>query len=91
MATAPQKGKVVKRGESKPRFVLGSIVKIFMKNFLTYNVCEVYPGPNLNLIVGGNGTGKSSIVCAICLGLAGKPSFLGRADKVIMSFSDFHS
>uniref|UniRef100_A0A674GFH6 Structural maintenance of chromosomes protein 5 n=1 Tax=Taeniopygia guttata TaxID=59729 RepID=A0A674GFH6_TAEGU len=82
MATAPQKGKVVKRGESKPRFVLGSIVKIFMKNFLTYNVCEVYPGPNLNLIVGGNGTGKSSIVCAICLGLAGKPSFLGRADKV---------
>ncbi|RLV98904.1 hypothetical protein DV515_00010284 [Chloebia gouldiae] len=82
MATALEKGKLVKRGGSKPHFVLGSIVRILMKNFLTYNVCEVHPGPNLNLIVGGNGTGKSSIVCAICLGLAGKPSFLGRADKV---------
>ncbi|KFO89041.1 Structural maintenance of chromosomes protein 5, partial [Buceros rhinoceros silvestris] len=48
----------------------------------TYDICEVYPGPNLNVIVGANGTGKSSIVCAICLGLAGKPSFIGRADKV---------
>ncbi|NXV85073.1 SMC5 protein, partial [Calonectris borealis] len=48
----------------------------------TYDVCEVRPGPNLNMIVGANGTGKSSIVCAICLGLAGKPSFIGRADKV---------
>ncbi|CAH2294106.1 structural maintenance of chromosomes 5 isoform X2 [Pelobates cultripes] len=34
------------------------------------------------MIVGANGTGKSSIVCAICLGLAGKTSFIGRADKV---------
>uniref|UniRef100_A0A5F8GVS2 Structural maintenance of chromosomes protein 5 n=1 Tax=Monodelphis domestica TaxID=13616 RepID=A0A5F8GVS2_MONDO len=34
------------------------------------------------MIVGANGTGKSSIVCAICLGLAGKPSFIGRVDKV---------
>ncbi|NWS69102.1 SMC5 protein, partial [Crotophaga sulcirostris] len=48
----------------------------------TYDVCEVHPGPNLNVIIGANGTGKSSIVCAICLGLAGKPSFIGRADKV---------
>ncbi|NWJ11448.1 SMC5 protein, partial [Crypturellus undulatus] len=48
----------------------------------TYDSCEVHPGPNLNMIVGANGTGKSSIVCAICLGLAGKPSFIGRADKV---------
>ncbi|KAM6104729.1 LOW QUALITY PROTEIN: structural maintenance of chromosomes protein 5 [Pterocles gutturalis] len=47
----------------------------------TYDVCEVCPGP-MNMIVGANGTGKSSIVCAICLGLAGKPSFIGRADKV---------
>uniref|UniRef100_A0A5F8HHY5 Structural maintenance of chromosomes protein 5 n=1 Tax=Monodelphis domestica TaxID=13616 RepID=A0A5F8HHY5_MONDO len=50
--------------------------------FITYDTCEVIPGPNLNMIVGANGTGKSSIVCAICLGLAGKPSFIGRVDKV---------
>ncbi|NWT05556.1 SMC5 protein, partial [Mionectes macconnelli] len=47
-----------------------------------YDSCEVYPGPSLNVVVGANGTGKSSIVCAICLGLAGKPSFIGRADKI---------
>uniref|UniRef100_A0A8C7V1A6 Structural maintenance of chromosomes protein 5 n=1 Tax=Oncorhynchus mykiss TaxID=8022 RepID=A0A8C7V1A6_ONCMY len=38
--------------------------------------------PNPNMIVGANGTGKSSIVCAICLGLAGKTTNLGRGDKV---------
>uniref|UniRef100_A0A8C6YF94 Structural maintenance of chromosomes protein 5 n=1 Tax=Naja naja TaxID=35670 RepID=A0A8C6YF94_NAJNA len=38
--------------------------------------------PHLNMIVGANGTGKSSIVCAICLGLAGKPSFIGRGEKI---------
>ncbi|XP_039946390.1 structural maintenance of chromosomes protein 5 [Hirundo rustica] len=86
MAAAREKGKavgkVVKHGESKSPFVVGSIVRIFMENFLTYTVCEVHPGPNLNVVLGANGTGKSSIVCAICLGLAGKPSFLGRADKI---------
>uniref|UniRef100_A0A4W5QRN6 Structural maintenance of chromosomes protein 5 n=1 Tax=Hucho hucho TaxID=62062 RepID=A0A4W5QRN6_9TELE len=49
---------------------------------LTYDHSIVYPGPNLNMIVGANGTGKSSIVCAICLGLAGKTAILGRGDKV---------
>ncbi|XP_008840973.1 structural maintenance of chromosomes protein 5 isoform X2 [Nannospalax galili] len=63
-------------------FVEGSIVRITMQNFLTYDFCEVSPGPHLNMIIGANGTGKSSIVCAICLGLAGKPAFMGRADKV---------
>ncbi|NXU88767.1 SMC5 protein, partial [Xiphorhynchus elegans] len=48
----------------------------------TYDACELYPGPNLNMVIGANGTGKSSIVCAICLGLAGKPSFIGRVDKL---------
>ncbi|XP_021569033.1 structural maintenance of chromosomes protein 5 isoform X2 [Carlito syrichta] len=65
---------------SRP-FVEGSIVRILMENFLTYDICEVSPGPHLNMIIGANGTGKSSIVCAICLGLAGKPAFMGRADK----------
>ncbi|XP_077792069.1 structural maintenance of chromosomes protein 5 isoform X2 [Podarcis muralis] len=68
--------------EPEPPFVEGSILKIYMENFLTYDSCVVLPGPHLNMIVGANGTGKSSIVCALCLGLAGKPSFIGRADKV---------
>ncbi|XP_010792435.1 structural maintenance of chromosomes protein 5 [Notothenia coriiceps] len=48
----------------------------------TYDYSVVHPGANLNMIVGANGTGKSSIVCAICLGLAGKAAILGRGDKV---------
>ncbi|RVE70456.1 hypothetical protein OJAV_G00064840 [Oryzias javanicus] len=68
-------------GEVHP-FVEGSILRITMKNFLTYDYSVVCPGPNLNMIVGANGTGKSSIVCAICLGLAGKTAVLGRGDKV---------
>ncbi|XP_071374248.1 structural maintenance of chromosomes protein 5 [Centroberyx affinis] len=67
---------------SSGRFVEGSILRITMKNFLTYDYSVVYPGPNLNMIVGANGTGKSSIVCAICLGLAGRTAILGRGDKV---------
>ncbi|XP_074850880.1 structural maintenance of chromosomes protein 5 isoform X4 [Carettochelys insculpta] len=70
------------QSQSPSPFVEGSIVRVKMENFLTYDDCEVSPGPHLNMIVGANGTGKSSIVCAICLGLAGKPSFIGRADKV---------
>ncbi|XP_041656098.1 structural maintenance of chromosomes protein 5 isoform X2 [Cheilinus undulatus] len=69
-------------GSGDGNFVEGSILRITMKNFLTYDHSVVYPGPNLNMIIGANGTGKSSIVCAICLGLAGKPAILGRGDKV---------
>ncbi|XP_016391663.1 structural maintenance of chromosomes protein 5-like [Sinocyclocheilus rhinocerous] len=64
-------------------FVEGSILRITMRNFLTYDHSEVFPGPKLNMIVGANGTGKSSIVCAICLGLAGKTAVLGRGDKML--------
>ncbi|XP_075684088.1 structural maintenance of chromosomes protein 5 isoform X2 [Rhinoderma darwinii] len=70
------------RQEQYNQHVEGAIVRIKMENFLTYDICEVFPGPHLNMIIGANGTGKSSIVCAICLGLAGKTSFIGRADKV---------
>ncbi|KAG8551067.1 hypothetical protein GDO81_018430 [Engystomops pustulosus] len=74
------------RQEQYKQYVDGAIVRIRMENFLTYDMCEVFPGPHLNMIVGANGTGKSSIVCAICLGLAGKTSFIGRADKVFYNF-----
>ena len=36
----------------------------------------------MNVIIGPNGTGKSSIVCAIALVLGGKPNILGRAQAV---------
>lgn len=48
----------------------------------TYASCVMEPGPKLNLVLGPNGTGKSSLVCALCVGLAGGTKLLGRADKV---------
>ncbi|KAL3218314.1 hypothetical protein MRX96_031586 [Rhipicephalus microplus] len=60
----------------------GAIVRIKLENFMTYTFVEVRPGANLNVIVGTNGSGKSSLVCAICLGLCGTPHTVGRASNV---------
>ena len=47
----------------------GSILKVKLTNFVTYTDVEFSPGPSLNMVIGPNGTGKSTLVCAICLGL----------------------
>ncbi|KIX99105.1 uncharacterized protein Z520_05566 [Fonsecaea multimorphosa CBS 102226] len=59
----------------------GAIVRVKLTNFVTYTSAEFFPGPNLNMVIGPNGTGKSTLVCAICLGLGWPPSFLGRAKE----------
>lgn len=63
-------------------YLPGSIVRVEVKNFMTYSHCVIEPGPTLNLVLGPNGTGKSSFVCALCVGLAGSTRLLGRADDV---------
>jgi hypothetical protein len=66
-------------------FQPGAIVRVKVMNFVTYEKAEFFPGPNLNMVIGPNGTGKSSLVCAICLGLGFSPRILGRGD----SFAEF--
>lgn len=51
----------------------GSIVRIKLTDFVTYTSAEFFPGPKLNMVIGPNGTGKSTLVCAICLGLGWGP------------------
>ncbi|CEP63655.1 DNA repair ATPase SMC5 LALA0_S08e07580g [Lachancea lanzarotensis] len=63
-------------------FKPGSIVKLHLKNFVTYAVGEFCLSPSLNMVIGPNGSGKSSFVCGVCLGLAGKPEYIGRSKKV---------
>ncbi|KAJ4264008.1 Structural maintenance of chromosomes protein 5 [Fusarium torreyae] len=63
-------------------FQAGAIVRVSVENFVTYEKAEFLPGPHLNMVVGPNGTGKSSLVCAICLGLGYSPKHLGRAGSV---------
>jgi chromosome segregation ATPase len=65
-------------GEFQP----GAIVRVKLTNFVTYESAEFFPGPNLNMVIGPNGTGKSSLVCAICLGLGWGAKHLGRAGEV---------
>ncbi|KAF9076995.1 P-loop containing nucleoside triphosphate hydrolase protein [Rhodocollybia butyracea] len=75
------------RTETLPRdeedgFIPGSITRIQLRNFVTYDFVEFAPGPYLNMIIGPNGTGKSSIACAIALGLNFPPKVLGRAEEI---------
>ncbi|QUC20101.1 uncharacterized protein UV8b_04342 [Ustilaginoidea virens] len=63
-------------------FQPGAIVRVSVQNFVTYEKAEFFPGPHLNMVIGPNGTGKSSLVCAICLGLGYAPKHLGRAGSV---------
>ncbi|RKP11061.1 hypothetical protein THASP1DRAFT_27160 [Thamnocephalis sphaerospora] len=84
---SPSKRQRTARDEQMPDegFMRGAIVRIALRNFVTYDRCEFFPGPHLNMIIGPNGTGKSTIVCAMALGLGGNPSLLGRSKEV----SDF--
>uniref|UniRef100_A0A1I8A1C2 Structural maintenance of chromosomes protein 5 n=1 Tax=Steinernema glaseri TaxID=37863 RepID=A0A1I8A1C2_9BILA len=63
-------------------YAVGSILKVELTNFLTYDHGVYYPSPNLNVIIGSNGTGKSSVLCGICLAVGGKPALLGRSDRI---------
>ncbi len=59
--------------DSRKNHQPGSIVRVELKNFVTYTAVEFFPGPSLNMVIGPNGTGKSTLVCAICLGLGWGP------------------
>nr|WJN25109.1 structural maintenance of chromosome protein [Moesziomyces parantarcticus] len=71
-----------RQNRSPDGFLPGAIRRIALSNFLTYDSVEFHVGPYLNLICGPNGTGKSSIACAIALGLGGAPALLGRASQL---------
>ncbi|KAL2198707.1 hypothetical protein P885DRAFT_33038 [Corynascus similis CBS 632.67] len=66
-------------GPANSEFQPGAIVRVKVRNFVTYEEAEFFLGPNLNMVIGPNGTGKSSLVCAICLGLGYSSNVLGRA------------
>lgn len=53
-----------------------------MRNFLTYDDCTVYPGPKLNMLIGPNGTGKSSLIAAIIVGVGGGAGVSSQRDFI---------
>lgn len=64
------------------KFQPGSLVRVKLTNFVTYTAAEFHLGPSLNMVIGPNGTGKSTLVCAICLGLGWGSEHLGRAKEL---------
>jgi chromosome segregation ATPase len=74
--------RVKEAGVEHGGFTPGSIKKIELWNFMTHVHTTMYPTSSVNLLLGANGSGKSSIVCAICLGLAGKPKNMVRGDDM---------
>ena len=60
----------------------GTIHMIRLQNFMVYEDVRFYPGGKFNVLIGPNGTGKSSIVTAIVVGLGGDVKLMGRQDKL---------
>ncbi|XP_055908199.1 structural maintenance of chromosomes protein 5 [Eupeodes corollae] len=60
----------------------GKIKSIYVKNFVTYDECVMHPTEYLNIIIGPNGTGKSTLVAAIVLGMGGSAKLLARSSAI---------
>ncbi|XP_052775286.1 structural maintenance of chromosomes protein 6-like isoform X1 [Mya arenaria] len=60
----------------------GIIEKIHMRNFMCHPKLTITFGPNINFIVGRNGSGKSAVVNALVVGLGGKASSTNRGSKM---------
>lgn len=73
---------------SQKKYQPGSIVRVELKNFVTYTAVEFFPGPSLNMVIGPNGTGKSTLVCAICLGLGWGPQVSLQEDIIRQNEAD---
>lgn len=56
--------------------------KFLLKYCRTYDSLKYYPGDYLNVIIGANGTGKSTIVAGIILGCGGSQKLLSRSKDV---------
>ncbi|GAB0099573.1 Structural maintenance of chromosomes protein 5 [Sergentomyia squamirostris] len=60
----------------------GKIHSVTVNNFITYDSVKLFAGPFLNVLIGPNGTGKSTIVAAIVIGMGGSCQTLSRGKKL---------
>ncbi|OBA23318.1 putative structural maintenance of chromosomes protein [Metschnikowia bicuspidata var. bicuspidata NRRL YB-4993] len=66
------------------KFKPGNLISLRIWNFTTYSYGEFHLSPSLNMIIGPNGTGKSTFVAAVCLGLGGKVDLIKRKSTDMM-------
>ena len=60
----------------------GCIVRLRMVDFMHYHDQSLLPAPGFNVILGHNGSGKSAVVNAICIGLGGDIETLQRCERL---------
>ena len=58
-----------RQATTKSKYQHGSVVRLYLRDFMQYTVVEMKPGPTLNVIIGPNGAGKSSVVNGLALAL----------------------
>eukprot|EP01102_Stenamoeba_stenopodia_P023199 TRINITY_DN9919_c0_g2_i3.p1 TRINITY_DN9919_c0_g2~~TRINITY_DN9919_c0_g2_i3.p1 ORF type:complete len:1137 (+),score=245.74 TRINITY_DN9919_c0_g2_i3:152-3562(+) len=61
---------------------VGVLEKVTLINFMCHKHLEVKFGPNVNFIIGRNGSGKSAVLVALTIGLGAKTGFSGRGHKL---------
>ncbi|XP_077147585.1 structural maintenance of chromosomes protein 6 isoform X2 [Ranitomeya variabilis] len=62
---------------------VGIIESISLKNFMCHAMLGPFQfGPNVNFIVGNNGSGKSAVLTALIVGLGGKAAITNRGTSI---------
>ncbi|XP_049674556.1 structural maintenance of chromosomes protein 6 [Accipiter gentilis] len=68
---------------------VGIIESIQLKNFMCHSMLGPFQfGSNLNFVVGSNGSGKSSVLTALIVGLGGKATATNRCSSLKMFVRD---
>jgi len=60
----------------------GILESLFCTNFMCHKKLEVKFGPQINFIIGHNGSGKSAVLTAVTLCLGGKATATNRGQSL---------
>ncbi|XP_033215267.1 structural maintenance of chromosomes protein 6 isoform X2 [Belonocnema kinseyi] len=82
----PHQAKRQREQDVDPTFqreqTVGKVKRVFMRNFMCHDALEVNLNPNVNFIVGRNGSGKSAILTALTVGLGSKAKVTDRGKSL---------